>query len=70
MKRFFSILVICILIMALLTAAAPAPRTAFKAGNSTARAVDEVSPVNVVVSVQHGGGHIAIQRYVFKAGVR
>jgi hypothetical protein len=135
MKRFFSILVTGILMIGLLTAAAPAPRTTFtliqglpasmrvgetraviiqvnsnqqilsaqaslssryaakgvlavqgvsevntgtsstisvtfKARNSTTRTVNEVTPVNVVVSVQHGGGHIAIHRYVFKVAVR
>ena len=134
MKRFFSILLVSILIMGLLTAAAPAPRTTFtliqglpasmrvgetraviiqvnsneqiisaqaspsfryaakgvlavqgvsqvntgtsstitvtfRARSSTTRTVDEVTPVNVVVSVQLGGSRIVIHRYIFNVAV-
>lgn len=134
MKRFFSVLVLALLMVSFLTAAAPVPNTTFnlvqglpetmnigdtstvivqvtsdqeftsvtalpsfeyagkgvvalqggdragrgtsatleltfKAKSSTAKMVNGVAPVHVVVGVRYGGGYVAVQEYIFNVTV-
>lgn len=41
----------------------------FKAKSSTARMVNGVAPVHVVVGVRYGGGYVAVEEYIFNVTV-